>query len=124
MMKIFILIFLIACSSEKYNLGESMELNYSNKNITYYANDDVWSIVDSYEIKDKKSMEDILKLINKNNDMLSERSIEDMIDEWRVHNMLYTLHLWRSHTQTVDFERDQKKILKFLYKWVSKLYWF
>lgn len=101
-----------------------MELNYSNKNITYYANDDVWSIVDSYEIKDKKSMEDILKLINKNNDMLSERSIEDMIDEWRVHNMLYTLHLWRSHTQTVDFERDQKKILKFLYKWVSKLYWF
>ena len=101
-----------------------MELIYNKQTISYSANNDCWTIIDSYEIKDRKSMEDILKLISKDYPMLSNRTISDMVDEWRVHNMLYTLHLWRKRTRTVDIERDQNKILKFLYRFLSKLYWF
>lgn len=108
---------------EKYNPGENMELNYKGKIITFAGNENVLTIVDSYEIEDKISMIEILDDISKEIDFPAGREINDMIYEWRAHNLLYNLHFMRKHTKSVDFERDQSKVLKFLYKCLSIFYW-
>lgn len=108
---------------EKYESGERMELQYYDKTITYNANENVLTIVDSYEIKDKISMEEILNEISNEVDFPRRRKIKDMVAEWRVHNMLYTLHIMRKHTKSVDFERDQYWVLRLAYKYLAKLYW-
>lgn len=100
-----------------------MELNYKDKTITFAGNENVLSIVDSYKITDTVSMIEILMDISNEIDFPIGRNIEDMVAEWKAHNLLYDLHFMRKHTKSVDFERDQKKILKFLYKCLSKLYW-
>ena len=36
------------------------------------------------------------------------RTFESYVREWRGHNRLYYLHLFRSHTKDVDLEENQK----------------
>ena len=59
-----------------------------------------------------------------NNDckLFKTRTLKDMIAEWQTHNLLYYLGLFRSHTRSVNFEANQSKFMKILYKIFGKIY--
>lgn len=84
-------------------------------------------IDDSYQIVTKRDMCELLGTIREqcNPDMaIAVRSMKSLVCEWRVHNLLYYLHLFRCHTKDVDMERHQAwwrevlcRIASFLYFW-------
>ena len=50
------------------------------------------------------------------------RSNFSMINEWRVHNLLYDLHYKRERTADVDLDYPQKWYIKLAYTLLSPLY--
>ena len=44
-----------------------------------------------------------------------KRTDSSLIKEWRVHNVLYNLHLFRTHTKDVDLNYPQSKIIEIAY---------
>ncbi|MCH5166883.1 MAG: hypothetical protein J1F35_03235 [Erysipelotrichales bacterium] len=119
---LFSLLFLFT-SCQKYNYAEDMkEFVYNDKLYKYSCSKEIWVIYNSCEIKSKKDINKILTEISENNELPSGRTIKDMVSEWAAHNLLYNLHLFRTHTNTVDLEKNQSKILKFLYKILSLFY--
>lgn len=72
----------------RYN-GESYKVNVSEGN-TY--------ILDSYRVKSKRDMDNILHMIiyaawAGKPMAIHRRSVSSMIKEWRVHNLLYSLNI-------------------------------
>ena len=66
-------------------------------------------IGNSYLIRTRKSMEKIIKEIlveRQTKGYLVTRNIKSYIREWKAHNRLYKLHLFRSHTKDVDLEEN------------------
>ena len=98
------------------------EFTYNGKSYIYLCSKDIWVIYDSCEIKRKKNIKNILTEIANENELPIGRTINDMTSEWAAHNLLYNLHLFRSHTETVDIEANQSKSLKFIYKVLSLFY--
>lgn len=63
-------------------------------------------IKDSYLIKKERLM---VRKLNQLKQIMPEskvwnRSLKSLIFEWKTHNLLYELHLFRSHTTDVDLE--------------------
>ena len=50
-----------------------------------------------------------------------KRTAKSLINEWFAHNVLYNLHLFRSHTKDVDLNYPQSKIVGICYAIVSLL---
>lgn len=75
-------------------------------------------ITDSYTVKKRRVMKDVIKDLKNTYDatVLKERSTFGMINEWVGHNNLYTLGLWESRTKDVDLEYPQA--------WYYKIVWF
>lgn len=94
--------------------------------ITYNINNEGLSIPDSWNIKYKYEMDFVLNCIktdNKDKDYnVLKRSNENLIKEWRSHNILYNLGLFKPHTETVDFEYPQKWYYKLCYFIIDLLY--
>lgn len=95
-----------------------MEISYnvSNNNI---------HIDNSYKIKSKESMLNVLNDIYNNNNYCSNvfnRSMDSLLNEWGAHNLFYNLHLFRSHTRDVDLDYPQKKWLSICYNIVGFIY--
>jgi hypothetical protein len=82
-------------------------------------------IEDSYQIKDIFGMLSFLELIQEQTDgsttIFKKRSYGSLICEWRVHNLLYDLHLFRSHTKDVDLN-NIKWYYNLIYIILSPLY--
>lgn len=86
-------------------------------------------IIDSYEIKSIKGMKSI---INKIKNQLIEtdhsdfavfnRTLTGMIIEWRAHNLLYSLGIYKNKTKNVDLDLNIKQYNKILYFILSCLY--
>ena len=72
-------------------------------------------IVDSYKVKNVSDMKSIIKTIRKidteSKYAISKRGIFGMINEWRVHNLLYDLHYKRERTADADYNELDKKNL-------------
>lgn len=51
-----------------------------------------------------------------------ERSDKSLVNEWRAHNLLYDLHLFRSHTRDVDLDWPAKWYTEVIYAVLSFLY--
>lgn len=64
-------------------------------------------IVDSYKIKEK-DMLDILFKFRVVTGYNGKRTIFSWLKEWKVHNRLYKLGLFRSHTADCDLEENEK----------------
>lgn len=94
---------------------------------TYHKSDVGIRICDSYQIKSGKEMQEVLNEIrtddNNQSQILQKRTDKSLIEEWKAHNLLYYLHLFRSHTADVDFEYPQKWYYKVIYKILS-FFWF
>ena len=66
------------------------------------------TILNSYEIKKKWNMKYILTVFKEWTGYESKRTIESWVREWKAHNRLYKLGLFRSHTKDCDLEENEK----------------
>ena len=76
-------------------------------------------IEDSYKVNRKDDMQIVLNDIRANHSLeesdVLKRTDSSLIKEWRVHNVLYNLHLFREHTKDVDLNYPQSKMIKIAY---------
>lgn len=64
-------------------------------------------IIDSYKVKEK-DMKDILTWFLIRTGYNSKRDFYSWVREWKAHNRLYRLGLFRSHTRDCDLEENEK----------------
>ena len=102
-----------------------------NNEITYYylgeftiecvIYDENIKIIDSYKVLDDEQkliiIDDLLKTFKWFNDY---RTREDMLNEWKVHNLFYKLKIKRSSTKDVDIEYKQNIFMRLAYWFFSK----
>lgn len=64
-------------------------------------------IINSYKITKEEEMEDILFWFMFKIGYISKRDIYSWIKEWKAHNRLYKLGLYRSHTVDCDLTENE-----------------
>ena len=83
-------------------------------------------IKDSYRIRNISDMDNILKLIRyevtEDNYAINKRDIHNMINEWRAHNLLYSLGIMKDRTKSVDLNINQSWYVTLSYKVLSLFY--
>ena len=77
----------------------------NNSEIYYIVSKDNIHIENSYAVTDENSIE--IFLINLKSEIsdhivFQKRTIKSLTKEWIAHNVLYKLHIARSHTKSVD----------------------
>lgn len=97
---------------------------YLGKNtVECRVSDNLISIRDSYLIVDDAEKEDVLvDLLNKCPWFKESRTVEDMFNEWKVHNIFYQRGWAIERTKHTDLELNQSWIVKLGYKICSKLF--
>lgn len=65
-------------------------------------------IVNSYLVTNENKMIVILVLFKRRTSYRSKRTIKSWIKEWKSHNRLYRLGLFRVHTKDCDLEENEK----------------
>lgn len=83
-------------------------------------------IEDSFKVTKRSDMEGIIikirELESNSKLAINTRSLKGMIREWRAHNLLHTLGIYKDRTKSVDLEINQKCYLKIGYYILSLLY--
>ncbi len=74
-------------------------------------------IVDSYKIKKKQDMIEILMNFKSQTNFKSKRTIKSWIKEWKSHNLMYKLNLFKNHTKDCDLEENEKLYRRIIY-WI------
>lgn len=100
-------------------------ITYKDFILRVHTSENNTTILDSYQVKCTKDMKSILYLIRDNSKETSSvdiRDIKDMVREWRAHNLLYSLYLFRNKTKDVDLNTGQKWYTKIGYMLLSTLY--
>lgn len=100
-------------------------IEYNQYIINVHLTEDNTSIIDSYRVKSISDMVSVLKKIRNtcdNSYAIYKRSIFSMVNEWRVHNLLYFLHIKRNRTGTVDLNINQSIWAKIAYTLLSVFY--
>ena len=101
------------------------------KDLIITLNKDNTHIEDSYTITKKEDMKEILEFLRDGTPedyVIHIRSLKSQIREWRAHNLLYKLGLFKSRTKDVDLDINADKlfykvgyfILSVLYTFVPK----
>ena len=71
-------------------------------------------------------MDNVLKLIRyevtEDNYAVNKRDIHNMINEWRAHNLLYSLGIMKDRTKSVDLNINQSWYVTLSYKVLSLFY--
>lgn len=78
------------------------------RNVKIIYNECNVQIVNSFKIINVEYMEWILKEFVKRTGYKSKRSLKSWLKEWKVHNRLYRLGLFKSHTKDCDLEENEK----------------
>lgn len=65
-------------------------------------------IKDSYKIRKVEDMIIILSLFKIRTNYNSKRNLKSWLKEWKTHNRLHRLGLYRSHTKDCDLEENEK----------------
>ena len=74
-------------------------------------------IVDSYKVKKEEDMLEVLIWFKLKTGYVSRRSMDSWIREWKAHNRMYKMGLFKNHSRDCDLEE--------LEKWHRRLvYWF
>ena len=103
---------------------KEINIKYSEYIINVLLSANNTSITDSYRIRRIDDMVNVLKKIRNtcdNSYAIHKRSIFGMVNEWRVHNLLYFLHIKR-RTGTVDLNINQSIWAKIAYTLLSVFY--
>lgn len=97
------------------------------RDLQIFVDKDNTHIEDSYTITNNDDMKEILEFIREESPkdyIVNIRSIKSQIREWRAHNFLYKLGLYKDRTKDVDLDKDAEKLLyKIGYFILSTLYW-
>ena len=82
------------------------------------------TIYDSYKIHSIKEMKFILNRIKEQfpNSSINKRSNFSLINEWRTHNLLHGLGVYKSRTKDVDLNTDNSIWMKIGYFIGSLIY--
>ena len=99
---------------------------YNDEEYVAWFKEDTWHIVDSYKITDENDMSKICEVLIEEHpipskDRKSYREIDDLVYEWKQHNIIYNVlpdsSKWKSHAKDVDLDPDdQGKSFDELYK--------
>ena len=74
------------------------------------------TIIDSYKIKDKKVMKEMIKeILYKAPIYQKRRSIKSLVREWRTHNIMYNKGWFISHTKDCDLETYEALYRRIVY---------
>lgn len=99
---------------------------YNEHNINVGVYWDSTHIEDSYRIKTKRDMRNVLELIRLHTDgegmAINRLRLRRQVREWRAHNLLYALGIARSHTKDVDLN-ENKWYVRAAYGILSLMYW-
>ena len=104
---------------------KEINIKYSKYIINVLLSTNNTSITDSYRIRRIYDRVNVLKKIRNtcdNSYAIHKRSIVGMVNEWRVHNILYFLHIKRKRTGTVDLNINQSVWVKIAYTLLSVFY--
>ena len=104
---------------------KEIDIKYSEYIINVLLSTNNTSITDSYRIRRINDMVNVLKKIRNtcdNSDAIHKRSICGMVNEWRVDNLLYFLHIKRRRTGTVDLNINKSIWAKIAYTLLSVFY--
>jgi len=106
--------------------GYEYTFNYHGEDFYVYKDYENWRIIDSYKIDNTNDMKDIITaLINiypiPSKDYNSYRSVEDMLQEWEIHNFAYNMlpddSEYKNRVKDVDFNpADEGKTLEDYFK--------
>ena len=113
-------------SSPTWGTMERIIVRYKDNSLKVNVSKDNTCILDSYTVKGIEDMKGILTEIRhevSENDMaIHNRSIFSMINEWRVHNLLYSLNIQRNRTRSVNLNTGQPWYVVALYTILSPFY--
>ena len=91
------------------------------KGIQFTLSDNNCHIINGYLTRSRDMMVEFCKEVLPSR-FIKTRPINSYVAEWRAHNLLYDLHLFRSHTRDTDLNLDENKFVRFLYRIVSLFY--
>lgn len=83
-------------------------------------------ITDSYKVTSREDMREGLLGLRASLPQyysVHKRTMQSMIHEWCAHNLLYNLHIARSHTKDVDINDSLPWIVKCGYFFLSLFYY-
>ena len=99
---------------------------YDGEEYIAWFKEDTWHIVDSYKITNEEAMATICEVLMEehkipSSDRKSYREIDDLVYEWKQHNIIYEMlpnsSKWKNNAKDVDLDPDdQGKSFKELYK--------
>ena len=72
-------------------------------------------IIDSYNIRDRRTMKDVLAIIKQYDDAHPSkwsRTINSMINEWWLHNLCYDTDYYICNTKDVDLNNADEEVFK------------
>lgn len=103
-------------------------LNYPNGLVRVNVTKNNISIEESYKVQKKSDMRNILEQLkslyeDEHNNVLDNRTIRSIICEWRSHNLVYSLGLFRDRTRTVDINYPIPDYMNIVYFMASLFYW-
>ena len=81
------------------------------------------TIINSYRINNKNKQVDILKKIFEKDPYIDtrKRKIKDSLLEWRTHNLLYKLNLFKSHCKDCDLDENEAFHRMICYKILGRI---
>ena len=65
-------------------------------------------IIDGFKYKDRETQIATIKIFKTSYEWFAKRSIKSYVREWRAHNRLYALGIFRSRTKDVDLNVNEK----------------
>jgi hypothetical protein len=101
---------------------------FEGKVVKVTLSDTNTNIENSYRFKSISIMKDILNwikaasIVSSTERAISKRSMFSMINEWRVHNLLYSFGIKRDRTKSVDLDINQPWYMKLAYTVLSPFY--
>lgn len=101
--------------------GGNMNKNINIRNHVCHCTDDCVTIINSYDVAKSDLKPFLMELKSKlGSEFKYKRTINDWVQEWYAHNVLYKLGLFRTHTRSVDLNEDETKCRVFMYKLIYK----
>ena len=77
------------------------------------------TLYNSYTVKSIKKMKNAIRTIPT---LLDHRNMFSCLNEWRAHNLLYTLGIYKIHTMHTDFDYNNKWYEEIVFFILSLLY--
>lgn len=109
-------------------MNKKLSISHNAILLQVHASENDTEIVDSYRIHSIKDMSEILDEIMVQvgsinlNFAINHRTKFGMINEWRVHNLLYCLGIKQDRTKSVNLNTNQPWYAKLAYFVLSPLY--